>query len=369
MSIMRTTQNRQTFIAPDLDGVYSALGVQPGAPLEDKINSYGFDLHNTARFTTGMFDHALTIGGDGTLDHVTTSDDAGGFISALTPSGNRSLWGAYVQDEISYNSWLRVLGALRQDGYNLSGGGSSSGGTHLSPKLTIGITPIRGIEFYGTYAQGYRAPSVTETLIEGVHPFPSFTFLPNPDLVAETAHNWETGVNVKYDNVFRPGDSVRGKATVFTNLVDNFIDLEQVGEPILDLVRSRHSRTRRAQSCRPGSASRSSLFSTSTSTRRGFRALELETGYDWGSASPRSRDRRSMARTSRPGMSLTTVPPIPGERNARLSIPRRSLAGRGDSLHCGWSQPEECADRDGRRRPAANCGLRTRRSLRVLRLQ
>jgi hemoglobin/transferrin/lactoferrin receptor protein len=49
---------------------------------------------------------------------MTTSDDAGGFISALTPSGNRSLWGAYVQDEISYNSWLRVLGALREDGYN-----------------------------------------------------------------------------------------------------------------------------------------------------------------------------------------------------------------------------------------------------------
>jgi hypothetical protein len=33
---------------------------------------------------------------------------------------------------------------------------------------------------------------------------------------------------VKYDNVFRAGDSMRGKATVFTNLVDNFIDLEQV---------------------------------------------------------------------------------------------------------------------------------------------
>ena len=154
----------------------------PGAPLEDKINSYGFDLHNTARFTTGMLNHALTVGGDGTLDRVTTSDDAGGFVSALTPSGNRSLWGAYVQDEISYNSWLRVLGALREDGYHLSGGGVSSGGTHLSPKLTIGITPIRGIEFYGTYAQGYRAPSVTETLIQGVHPFPSFTFLPNPNL-------------------------------------------------------------------------------------------------------------------------------------------------------------------------------------------
>ena len=102
---------------------------------------------------------------------------------------------------------------------------------------------------------------MTETLIEGVHPTPSFTFLPNPDLVAETAHDWETGVNLKYDNVFRPGDSVRGKATVFTNLVDNFIDLEQVGEPILTSFVP-GVRTRPAQACRPASACRSSRFST-----------------------------------------------------------------------------------------------------------
>jgi hemoglobin/transferrin/lactoferrin receptor protein len=303
-----TTQNRQTFIAPDLDGVYSALGVQPGAPLEDKINSYGFDLHNTARFTTGMFDHALTIGGDGTLDHVTTSDEAGGFISALTPSGNRSLWGAYVQDEISYNSWLRVLGALRQDGYNLSGGGNSSGGTHLSPKLTIGITPIRGIEFYGTSAQGYRAPSVTETLIEGVHPFPSFTFLPNPDLIAETAHNWETGVNVKYDNVFRPGDSVRGKATVFTNLVDNFIDLEQVGEPILTSFVPGIPNSA-CPSLPPGLCIPFQPFQYVNVNQARLSGVELETGYDWGSGFATFEGSAINGKNLETGNSLTTVPP------------------------------------------------------------
>ena len=35
--------------------------------------------------------------------------------------------------------------------------------------------------------------------------------------------------DVKFDNVLRAGDSFRGKADVFTNLVDNYIDLEQVG--------------------------------------------------------------------------------------------------------------------------------------------
>ncbi len=314
-----TTQNRQTFLASDADGVYSALGVLPGDPLEDKINSYGFDLHNTARFATGAFNHALTLGGDGTLDRVTTSDDAGGFVSALTPSGNRSLWGAYVQDEISYGSWLRILGALREDGYNLSGGGVSSGGTHLSPKLTIGITPIRGIEFYGTYAEGYRAPSVTETLIQGVHPFPSFTFLPNPDLVAETAHNWEAGVNLKYDNVFRAGDSVRGKGTVFTNLVDNFIDLEQVGEPILTSFVPGIPNSA-CPSLPPGLCMPFQPFQYVNVAQARLTGVELEGGYDWGD---RLRDARRLCnqrQESRERHVAHDRPAVSGERHFRLAI-------------------------------------------------
>jgi hemoglobin/transferrin/lactoferrin receptor protein len=303
-----TTQNRQTFVAPDAQRVYSALGVLPGDPLEDKINSYGFDLHNTARFATGMLNHALTIGGDGTLDRVTTFDDAGGFISALTPSGNRSLWGAYVQDEISYNSWLRILGALREDGYNLSGGGVSSGGTRLSPKLTIGVTPIRGIEFYGTYAQGYRAPSVTETLIAGVHPTPSFTFLPNPDLVAETAHDWEAGVNLKYDNVFRAGDSVRGKGTVFTNLVDNFIDLEQVGEPILTSFVPGIPNSA-CPSLPPGLCMPFQPFQYVNVAQARLSGVELESGYDWGAGFATFEGSAINGKNLETGMSLATVPP------------------------------------------------------------
>jgi hemoglobin/transferrin/lactoferrin receptor protein len=228
-----TTQNRQTFVAPDADGVYGALGVMPGAALADKIDTYGFDIHNTSRFATGVVNHELTIGGDGVLDRVHTFDDAGGYVSALTPSGQRTLAGAFIQDELSYGGWLRVLGAVRYDQYQLSGGGVSSSGDHISPKITVGVTPIRGLEFYGTYAEGYRAPSVTETLIAGVHPFPAFNILPNSSLVPETAHNLEAGVNLKYDNVLRPGDSFRGKVTAFTNQINNYIDIEPVGASYL----------------------------------------------------------------------------------------------------------------------------------------
>jgi hemoglobin/transferrin/lactoferrin receptor protein len=302
-----TTQNRQTYVAADADGVYPALGVVPGDFDSDKIDTDGFDLHNTSRFATGAFGHALMVGGDGTLDKVETTDNAGGYVTALTPSGTRSLYGAYIQDEVSYSTWLRVLGALRYDGYNLSGDGVSSGGS-LSPKLTIGVTPIHGIEFYGTYAQGYRAPSVTETLIEGVHPFPAFTFLPNPNLVAETAHDWEAGLNLKYDNVFRPGDSARGKADVFTNLVDNYIDLEQVGEPILTSFVPGIPNSA-CPSLPPGLCLPFQPFQYVNVAQARLSGVELEGGYDWGIGFATLEGSAINGKDLETGLSLATVPP------------------------------------------------------------
>lgn len=227
-------QTAESFAQDPTDSaVYQALGVVPGDGLYDEIHTYGFDIHDTARFSTAMLDHAVTFGGDGAWDFVSTQDDAGGYISALTPSGQRSLTGAFVQDDIHYSTWLRILGALRYDNYALSGGGNSSGGSHLSPKITVGVTPISGFEVYGTYAQGYRAPSITETLINGTHPYPAFDILPNPNLSPEVATDVEGGVNLKYNNVIRPGDEVRIKADAYLNKVQNYIDFTTVGAPYL----------------------------------------------------------------------------------------------------------------------------------------
>lgn len=225
------TRNRQIVLAPT--STYRALGVIPGAALEEHIGTWGVDVHNTARFSTFDIDHALTVGGDNAQDNVTTIDNAGKFVSALTPSGERRLSGAFVQDEARYGTWLRVLGALRFDDYALSGGSYSSGGSRVSPKITVGVSPVTGLEAYGTYAEGYRAPSITETLISGTHPFPAFNILPNPSLKPEVAHDAEVGVNVKYDDVLLAGDKIRAKLNAFQNRIDNFIDFATVGSPYL----------------------------------------------------------------------------------------------------------------------------------------
>ena len=99
----------------------------------------------------------------------------------------RTVSGAFAQWKGQYR-WLELIGALRYDNYELNSLTTNASGDRISPKATVGVTPINGFTVYGTYAEGYRAPAVTETLVAGPHaPFlpggfpPLFTFLPNPE--------------------------------------------------------------------------------------------------------------------------------------------------------------------------------------------
>lgn len=204
-------------------------GVNAGAERSFEIGTGGFDVANTSRFDTGAFAHAVTIGGDFFRDDVTTSDLVG-TGDLFTPSGQRTAYGAFLQDQISYSNWLEIVGGLRFDGYDFSGGEAEGDGTRVSPKLAIGVKPFEetfaeGLQLYGSYAEGYRAPAITETLISGIHPGSfSFDFLPNPDLEPEVAHNFEVGVNYARDSLFTEGDRLRLKAAWFHNDVDDYID-------------------------------------------------------------------------------------------------------------------------------------------------
>lgn len=188
-----------------------------------EIETIGTDVSNTSRFDFGQAKLAVTYGFDLFQDRVATFDQAGS-ADKFTPGGRRLVYGGFVQNHVKW-SILDVIAALRYDSYELSGGGKSSNGQRVSPKLTIGITPIEGIQPYVTYAEGYRAPSITETLIAGNHPPPaSFTFLPNPNLKPETGRTIEAGLNVKYNNILAKGDALRAKFSVFENRVQNYID-------------------------------------------------------------------------------------------------------------------------------------------------
>ncbi|RPH54080.1 MAG: TonB-dependent receptor, partial [Acidobacteria bacterium] len=219
------TQLNQKVLFSGLEPVGSRRGFD--------LETQGFDVSNTSRFNFGNTRWALTYGGDAFRDDVTGFDNAPlGNSDELTPSGRRTVAGAFIQSQLTFFSTVDVITALRYDSYELEGDGVSSEGTRVSPKVTVGYTPLKGVTLFGTYAEGYRAPAVTETLINGLHPQPSpFVLLPNPALRPEVAHNWEGGINLKFDNVLKREDAFRGRIVVFRNKVDDYIDIVQLPDP------------------------------------------------------------------------------------------------------------------------------------------
>ncbi|MFK4510093.1 TonB-dependent hemoglobin/transferrin/lactoferrin family receptor [Bradyrhizobium daqingense] len=202
------------------------------------LNTYGIDVNNTSRFNVGDWRNAVTWGVDAFQDDVITTDSRGN-SNITTPSGIRTVSGGFVQLKQNYSTWFEAVSAIRYDRYDLDSGRTSAGGDRFSPKITLGVTPIPGFQPYVSYAEGYRAPSITETVISGAHatgggpaffPCPDgtvglFCFLPNPNLRPEVGKNKEVGFNLKYDSIFSANDSFRGKINLFRNDVSDYIDL------------------------------------------------------------------------------------------------------------------------------------------------
>lgn len=202
------------------------------------LNTVGFDANNTTRFNVGDWRNALTYGVDAFQDDVITTDSRGN-SNITTPSGIRTVSGGFIQLKQNYGTWFEAVSAIRYDRYDLESGKTNSSGDRFSPKITLGVTPVAGFQPYVSYAEGYRAPSITETVISGAHATGGgpaffvcpdgtsglFCFLPNPNLRPEVGKNKEVGFNLKYDNIFSASDSFRGKINLFRNDVSDYIDL------------------------------------------------------------------------------------------------------------------------------------------------
>lgn len=195
-----------------------------GAFRSFSLTTEGVDVSNTSRFDFGGVKMALTYGADAFEDNVQNFDPVGNG-DELTPSGRRTVRGAFVQNHLKFWDVVDVIGALRYDEYELNSATTNVEGNRVSPKVTVAVTPLPGVTVFGTYAEGYRAPAVTEALLEGIHPGGfSFVLLPNPDLRPEVAANVEGGINLRYDGVFRPNDAFRAKLVYFHNDVEDYID-------------------------------------------------------------------------------------------------------------------------------------------------
>lgn len=194
------------------------------------VTTSGMNVRNASRFEGWGMSHTLTYGGDYSLMN-------GDSVDANFGKGDQRAYGTFLQWEGKYDTWLDLIGALRYDGYQLDGMSKpapgnpshpvSLEGERWSPRLTVGVTPLEGIQFYGTYAEGYRTPHMQDVFRQnGAH---GAGYEPNLTLKPEVAKTWEAGINLKHDGVFTGDDLVRAKVNVFHTKVDDYIDTVAAG--------------------------------------------------------------------------------------------------------------------------------------------
>jgi hemoglobin/transferrin/lactoferrin receptor protein len=132
-----------------------------------------------------------------------------------------------------------VTPGLRWDYYatNPEGGDfQNRANDRLSPKVGVDWQPLDWVTAFGSYSEGYRAPSIRELYISGIHfaiggPFNN-VFVPNPDLKPESTRTWEGGLRFAFDDVLMEGDGIRLSGSYFDTRAKNFID----GDVVMDFA-------------------------------------------------------------------------------------------------------------------------------------
>jgi hemoglobin/transferrin/lactoferrin receptor protein len=186
------------------------------------LTTVGFDAQNTARFNLAGR-HALTIGADGFRDEQ--EGTSAGAPRLGFPNARQTILGLFVQDEWTVFDTVTITPGLRFDSFEQQAEANRNDRSNdrLSPKISVAWQVTGWAQPYVSYAEAFRAPSLTELYIGGTH-FPGNVFVPNPDLRPEVAKNKELGLNLRFSDVLREGDRLRARLGAFRNDIDDYIE-------------------------------------------------------------------------------------------------------------------------------------------------
>lgn len=191
----------------------------------------GFNLKNSAEFTTGSLKHSLVAG----LDYEEREEDATYlYNNELSDFGSFPNYykdtGLYAQDIIQLGKAEISLGG-RLDrfkrGVDLPGR-SEYKDSHFSPKIGVSYELHNGVYLLANYAETFRGPTPNETSASGALN-PHYWYVPNNALKPEVAKEYEIGFALNQQDLLGD-DSLYLKATWFDGDIQDMISLERSPE-------------------------------------------------------------------------------------------------------------------------------------------
>jgi hemoglobin/transferrin/lactoferrin receptor protein len=203
---------------------------------ESDFESYGVELHNTTRFApTGRANFALTYGFEFFEDRQSGTRNGADRIEF--PDAKRSFFAGYAQAEIDlFDGRVSLVPGVRVDRFEIrpEGDFSRRDETNASPRVSIGVNPTDWLYLWSSYAEAFRAPTLTELFNDGVHfaipnglgpgTFVINEFRPTPLLEPEDAQTVEAGVRIRQSGLLLTGDSLEVNGNYFSSDIDNFVD-------------------------------------------------------------------------------------------------------------------------------------------------
>ncbi|MEM9841959.1 MAG: TonB-dependent receptor, partial [Pseudomonadota bacterium] len=214
------------------------------------IETHGVSVRNASRFTLGGAETTFTIGGDWYKDEQAGTDDqTDDGTRGGVPNGESEFTGVFAQIEAIVPSQIGrfvVIPGVRYDEFESSSAVApedENSDDAISPRFAVSFAPEGAdwLRLFGSYAEGFRAPSINELYLDGVHfqlPHPvlfapergSFVqapnnFIPNPDLVPEKTQTIEFGTGIDIAQILMPSDRLQAKFSYFKTEAEDLIDL------------------------------------------------------------------------------------------------------------------------------------------------
>jgi hemoglobin/transferrin/lactoferrin receptor protein len=215
--------------APDLDLVMYRTRVDlDERRLEDarrdqtELTTVGLDATYTHPFSTPAVDHELLLGAE-----IYKDDQAGrrnGQDRPQFPDAEQTVTSVFAHHRLHVGERLTLTPGVRIDRFRQEATAQPSRrDTETSWQLAGRYALTDALDAYASYAEAFRAPSLTELFVGGEH-FPGNFFEPNPDLRPETGRNVEIGAAYEARDLLHAGDRLHVRVSAFDNRLDDFIE-------------------------------------------------------------------------------------------------------------------------------------------------
>ncbi|KWT65814.1 Iron siderophore receptor protein [Hyphomicrobium sulfonivorans] len=206
---------RANLWASDVASVLNSVGVDVDS------FTWGGELYNTSRFAL-LKGLAITYGGQTFTEDASAHNNTTSVVNDESNlSGVRTMHSLFSNAKLDVTDWLTLHGGVRYDRYSAEEGGANPSArksdSRINPTAAITVTPIKGVQLFTQYAEGWKPPSIRELYVRnnGIQP--------NPNLRPETAQNWEYGVNLSRDGLLQDDDRLRVKFAYFDNSYQDYI--------------------------------------------------------------------------------------------------------------------------------------------------